>query len=71
MNKLGGDCVHVGFRDTFGYFYYAFSPQCSEWNGSTFHVSRTGVSAPPYNRPFCGYSSGGQTYGQCWAEVRH
>lgn len=65
-----GGCTEIGFRDTGGMFYYAFGEQCHNPNTpepEVYQVTRTdaGVQAPPYNRPFCAFSSGNSSYSRC------
>lgn len=67
ITKNSGDYIALGFRDPDGWFYYQIFG--SDWNGTTFHVTRTGVYAPPYNRAFCAYYSGNSSYVQCRAVI--
>jgi hypothetical protein len=69
MYKVDGDCVYIGWRDTSGTFYINTTvTYCSEWNGvaNGFHVTRTGLGAPAYTRPFCANFYPQRSYAQCW-----
>lgn len=70
MDKQSGDCINLGFIDSSGYIYIS-GALCSGYNGLTsgVHVTRSGLNAPTYNRTFCSYWSGSQTYGTCWSEI--
>lgn len=67
ISKNSGDLIGLGFRDSSGNFYY--QTYGSYYNGTTFHITRTGVGAPQYNRPFCGYYFGGSSYAQCGSQL--
>jgi hypothetical protein len=67
MTKNSGDTIALGFRDTSGLFYYLSYSYLR--NGTTFHVTRTGLGAPMYNRAFCAYQGGASSYASCRAYV--
>lgn len=71
IDKVSGGCItigHLGGSPPTSDFYY-ISHYCSDWNGTTFHVTRSGVGAPLYNRAFCAYWDGSTSYARCWAQI--
>ena len=70
--KSSGDCIGIGFRDTTGGFFSGGTIFCSGFNGTEFHITRTGSGAPPYNQPFCRYDpseGGAASYVKCWSKI--
>jgi hypothetical protein len=70
MDKQSGDCINLGFIDTSS-FIYVSGALCSGYNNLSggVHVTRSGLGAPTYQRTFCSYNSGSQSYGACWSEI--
>lgn len=69
IDKNSGDCITLGFADSNNNLYYGTSAFCSGYNGMTFHITRTSVGAPSYNRAFCAYQGGNSSYARCWEEI--
>jgi hypothetical protein len=67
ITKNSGDWIALGFRDTSGGFYYLSYDYVR--NGTTFHITRTAVGAPPYNRAFCAYQHDSSSYVRCSAVI--
>ena len=62
--KVNGGNIGVAFLDT-SYNSYGLTFCCVRTGSNPIVVLRTDVGAPPYNRTFCGYSSGLSSYVQC------
>lgn len=67
MYKNSGDCTQLGFVGPI--FVYFSSSFCSSYNGSKFHVTRTGLGAPAYNRGLCQWASGNTSYVKCFTDI--
>lgn len=63
ITKNSGDDIALGFRT--GTTTYAFLSYSSSYNGSTFHVSRSGLGVGTYNAPFCAYYGNSSSYVKC------
>jgi hypothetical protein len=62
IDKNSGDWIVLGFQDSSHVFYHLpFNAN------SVYHVTRTGLGAPAYNRVHCGYDHHSSSYAKCTA----